>query len=68
MRTPQSSQQTPRDFGDFSSEYGGRLMTVKLFDGTLVAGKIVEVRKFFIKMQTSSGTIYINKAYIVAIY
>ncbi|MEM4613688.1 MAG: hypothetical protein QXJ56_07005 [Ignisphaera sp.] len=65
MRTPQSS---PRDFGDFSSEYEGRLATVKLFDGSLVAGKIVEVRKFFIKMQTSSGTIYINKAYIVAIY
>ena len=52
---------------DFSEEYSGRAITISLADGKTLSGVLLESRRYWVKLRTSSGTVYINKAFIVSV-
>jgi len=63
----QSGRQVEKH-SDFSEEYSGREVVIVLHNNHVVNGKIVEVRRFWIKALLSDGRMhYINKAWIVYI-
>lgn len=54
--------------GDFSEEYNGKLAKISVLNQPMLIGKIVEARRYWIKVETAEGkTIYLNKAYIISI-
>jgi hypothetical protein len=52
---------------DFSEEYSGRAITISLADGKTLSGVLLESRRYWVKLRTSSGTVYINKSFIVSV-
>jgi len=53
---------------DFSEEYNGKLAKILVLNQPLLIGKIVEVRRYWIKFENPDGkTIFINKAFILTI-
>ncbi len=53
---------------DFSEEYVGRSVIVELFNGTKLVGRLVESRKYWVKVEVNGeGVKYINKGFIVSI-
>ena len=52
---------------DFSEEYSGRAITISLADGKTLSGVLLESRRYWVKLRTSSGTVYINKSFIVGV-
>jgi len=57
-----------QSYGDFSEEYTGSEVIIALHNGQVVTGRIVEARRYWLKVALSDRTIlYINKAWIVHI-
>jgi len=52
---------------DFSEEYAGRQITISLADGKTLSGVLLESRRYWVKLRTSNGTVYINKSFIVSV-
>ena len=52
---------------DFSEEYLGKPITISLADGKTLSGVLLESRRYWVKLRTSSGTVYINKSFIVGV-
>jgi hypothetical protein len=52
---------------DFSEEYAGRAIIVSLADGKTLSGVLLESRRYWIKLRTSNGTVYINKAFMISV-
>jgi len=52
---------------DFSEEYVGRAITISLADGKTLNGVLLESRRYWVKLRTSNGTVYINKAFMVSV-
>jgi hypothetical protein len=52
---------------DFSEEYSGRAIIISLADGKAVSGVLVESRRYWVKLRTSSGVVYINKAFMISV-
>jgi hypothetical protein len=52
---------------DFSEEYLGKPITISLADGKTLSGILLESRRYWVKLRTSSGTVYINKSFIVSV-
>jgi hypothetical protein len=52
---------------DFSEEYAGRQITISLADGKTLSGILLESRRYWVKLRTSNGTVYINKSFIVGV-
>ena len=52
---------------DFSEEYAGRQITISLADGKTLSGILLESRRYWVKLRTSNGTVYINKSFIVSV-
>jgi hypothetical protein len=52
---------------DFSEEYLGRAITISLADGKTLSGVLLESRRYWVKLRTSNGTVYINKSFIVSV-
>jgi ATP-dependent 26S proteasome regulatory subunit len=68
-KTHESSQKTKNvKLADFSEEFNGRLAKISILNQPLLIGKIVEARRYWIKVETADNkTIYLNKAYIISI-
>jgi hypothetical protein len=57
-----------RTFGDFHEEFTGKICKIQVLNQSLILGKIIESRAYWIKVETSDQRIlYINKAYLVSI-
>jgi len=52
---------------DFSEEYAGRAITISLADGKTLSGVLVESRRYWVKVKTNDGVVYINKSFIVGV-
>jgi len=51
---------------DFSEEYVGKNVRITLHNGRVIHGKLIEARRFWVKVSTNDGIIhYINKAWIM---
>jgi hypothetical protein len=54
-------------FQDFGNELEGSYCMVLLGNNETIEGKVIESRKFFLKVQSKNDIIYINKAFVVYI-
>ena len=52
---------------DFSEEYAGRAITISLANGKTLSGVLVESRRYWVKVKTNDGVVYINKSFIVGV-
>jgi len=52
---------------DFSEEYAGRQITISLADGKTLSGILLESRRYWVKVKTNDGVVYINKSFIVGV-
>jgi hypothetical protein len=57
----------PVRHSDFSEEYAGRAIIISLADGKTLSGVLLESRRYWVKVKTSNGTVYINKSFIVSV-
>jgi hypothetical protein len=53
---------------DFSDEYVNRRVALRMHDGTVIEGLMLEARRFWFKIKDSSTKlIYVNKGFVVAV-
>jgi|GEM_PF-1767399 hypothetical protein len=52
---------------DFSSEYKGCRVKVETSIGVVVEGVLVEASRYWFKVRTDRGVVYVNKAHVVAV-
>ena len=57
----------PIRHSDFSEEYVGRAITISLADGKTLSGVLLESRRYWVKLRTSNGTVYVNKAFMMSV-
>jgi hypothetical protein len=55
------------DPADFSDEYRGCRVRVETSIGVVVEGILVEASRYWFKVRTDRGVVYLNKAHIVAV-
>lgn len=70
QRSQTSSKPEPKHgkhYADFKEVFEGREVVITLHNGTTVKGRILESRPYWLKVQTDSGVLYINKAFIVLV-
>jgi len=60
----QQQQQKPQKHSDFSEEYVNTPVLIYLYGGDIKGGKILEARRFWIKLESNNEIYYINKAFI----
>ena len=58
-------KEKPAKHSDFSEEYVDRFVEVLLVGGLKLQGKLVEARRYWIKLVTVTGAFYVNKAHVV---
>jgi hypothetical protein len=52
---------------DFSHEYRGCRVRVETSIGVVVEGILVEASRYWFKVRTDKGVVYINKAHVVSV-
>jgi hypothetical protein len=52
---------------DFSEEYTGKPISISLADGKTISGVLLESRRYWVKLRTSNGTVYVNKAFMMSV-
>jgi hypothetical protein len=52
---------------DFSSEYKGCRVRVETSIGVVVEGVLVEASRYWFKVRTDKGVVYLNKAHVVSV-
>jgi hypothetical protein len=52
---------------DFSDEYRGCKVRVETSVGVVVEGVLVEASRYWFKLRTGRGVVYINKAHVVSV-
>jgi hypothetical protein len=52
---------------DFSDEYRGCKVRVETSVGVVVEGVLVEASRYWFKLRTDRGVVYINKAHVVSV-
>jgi hypothetical protein len=57
----------PEFFHDFGNEFENSYCLVLLGNGETIEGKVIESRKFFLKVQSKNDILYVNKAFVVYI-
>jgi len=57
----------PVRHSDFSEEYAGKPITISLADGKTLSGVLLESRRYWVKVKTNDGVVYINKSFIVGV-
>jgi hypothetical protein len=71
QRPLQASQPPQRRSGkpsDFSDEYVNRRVALRMHDGAVIEGLLLEARRFWFKIKDSSAKlIYVNKGFVVAV-
>jgi hypothetical protein len=57
----------PVRHSDFSEEYLGKAISISLADGKTLSGVLLESRRYWVKLRTSNGTVYINKSFMMSV-
>jgi len=57
----------PKIYDNFYEEYCGNEVRVVLYNEKIINGKIVEVRRYWLKVEANNVVYYINKAWILYI-
>jgi hypothetical protein len=52
---------------DFSDEYGGCRVRVETSIGVVIEGVLVEASRYWFKVRTERGVVYLNKAHVVLV-
>jgi hypothetical protein len=52
---------------DFSGEYRGCRVRVETSIGVVVEGTLIEASRYWFKVRTDRGVVYLNKAHVVAV-
>jgi hypothetical protein len=52
---------------DFSDEYRGCRVRVETSIGVVVEGVLVEASRYWFKVRTDRGVVYVNKAHVVTV-
>ena len=52
---------------DFSGEYRGCRVRVETSIGVVVEGVLVEASRYWFKVRTEKGVVYVNKAHVVMV-
>jgi hypothetical protein len=52
---------------DFSGEYRGCKVKIETSIGVVVEGVLVEASRYWFKVKTEKGLVYVNKAHVVAV-
>jgi len=52
---------------DFSGEYRGCKVRVETSIGVTVEGVLVEASRYWFKVKTDKGVVYLNKAHVVSV-
>lgn len=52
---------------DFSSEYGGCRVRIETSIGVVVEGILVEASRYWFKLKSDNGIVYVNKAHVVMV-
>jgi hypothetical protein len=52
---------------DFSDEYRGCRVKVETIIGVVVEGVLVEASRYWFKVRSDKGVVYINKAHVVSV-
>ena len=52
---------------DFSEEYTGKRVVLRMSDGSTVEGQLLEARKYWFKVKSNTGVIYVNKGFVKSI-
>jgi hypothetical protein len=52
---------------DFSGEYRGCRVRVETSVGVVVEGVLVEASRYWFKVRTEKGVVYVNKAHVVMV-
>jgi hypothetical protein len=52
---------------DFSNEYGRCKVRVETSIGVVVEGILVEATRYWFKVRTDRGVVYVNKAHVVSV-
>ncbi len=52
---------------DFSEEYANSEVAIELHNGRTLTGRVVESRRYWIKLTADGSTYYINKAWVVSV-
>ena len=63
--SPQS--QASKDLADFSNEYAGLKLSINIEGLGGVEGRLLKATRYWFKLLTSNGVLYVNKAYIISI-
>jgi len=56
-----------KDLADFSNEYSGLKLSLKVEGLGDVEGRLLKASRYWFKLMTSGGVIYVNKAYVMAV-
>jgi hypothetical protein len=66
-REEKKERRKPRFYSDFGDEVQGSYSLILLHNGESLEGKIIENRRYFLKVQVKNDLLYINKAFVVYI-
>jgi hypothetical protein len=68
QRQPQPPQRRSGKPSDFSDEYVNRRVVLRMHDGAVIEGLLLEARRYWFKIKDSSAKlIYVNKGFVVAV-
>jgi hypothetical protein len=56
-----------RDPADFSDEYRGCRVRVETSIGVVVEGILVEASRYWFKLKSNNGIVYVNKAHVIMV-
>jgi hypothetical protein len=60
-------KERPKFMHDFGEEFEGSYCLILLPNNETIEGKVLQSRKYFIKVQVKNDVLYINKAFVVYI-
>ena len=63
----QATGQGSRDLADFSNEYAGLKLSINVEGLGEVEGRLLKASRYWFKLLTSNGVLYVNKAYVISI-
>jgi len=59
--------QGSKDLADFSNEYSGLRLSLKVEGLGDVEGRLLKASRYWFKVLTNDGVLYVNKAYVISI-
>jgi hypothetical protein len=59
--------QGSKDLADFSNEYAGLKLSINVEGLGEVEGRLLKASRYWFKLLTSNGVLYVNKAYVISI-